>query len=1006
MRNLKRALSLMLSAALIIGMMVISAGAADVYEDFTDKDEIQNAEAVQTLVTLNVINGKEDGSYFDPAGIVTRAEMAKMITIVLNGGIDPVLGVKDTPTFSDIRGHWAESYIEYCTSPAVGAISGRGDGTFDPDATVTVAEAAKMLLVVLGYDSDVFELTGGSWQVNTDVHANNAGLYEGLSLNSSAPLSRDDTAQMVYNALNAYIMERSYDKVLSNGQISYNYNLSEYKTLLNHTYGVYKVEGIVVANEYADLGVADSSIKEGTTALIVTNPDELRTGSNTYALSVSSTVDSNHKDYDKADTFNVTTSAAELGQVVTLFVRPSTTSTVTTRATIIGDPIVSENNVVATISENKDTETKVTNWLKDAGMKLDTDTILVEDYETGVDGDNVFDDIAAASDLMNLGNGIVVTAIDNDADGKVEYVFITNYAFTKVASINTSGNTITLTGRVGGAMDMDDVVAYDGIAKNDYVIYNEAGGRMYIAQPETVTGTPSAYNDDGDITIDGTTYSRSNTPVLAAESNWSVVSKTNNSTAGAISYTTSLTKSEATLYLDPAGYAVVLGSQTNLSAENVCAVVKVANHDNMGTSQDVYVYFADGTHGVYEVSSVNGSADTKLGADEAGLYTYTLSGDSIALDNRMTNSKTGRVELGTDDTLATAKGVSKLTFTDAGSGSNSILVNGGSHTGNLDVYASDETVYFLIDTSKSVGATGYMKVITGMSNVGANSYTGAAPTGGNIGAGAEAMYTISGSTNNAVAVMGWGAGAAKGADSVDVIYVVDTKYTYDAENDANQINVIMPGESEVSQIAIANDAFPTVGMFTYSVDANNVYTLTPVASNKYEGLIKYINNQVIEKSDGTQLNITSDTLIIDVRDLSSNYGNVGTIDAADLNSLSAYAYVKYNDDYDISAIYLIGNYATLTTLGGASVSAGTNMGTKADPIEVNHTNTGNLTVADGVLASDDYGVSSSAVNAEVKVYTDTAFVSSATDGELADGTYYVTVSADNAQTVYYEITLS
>ena len=88
------------------------------------------------------------------------------------------------------------------------------------------------------------------------------------------------------------------------------------------------------------------------------------------------------------------------------------------------------------------------------------------------------------------------------------------------------------------------------------------------------------------------------------------------------------------------------------------------------------------------------------------------------------------------------------------------------------------------------------------------------------------------------------------------------------------------------------------------------------------------------------------------------------------------------------------------------MSAGTNMGTKADPIEVNHTNTGNLTVADGVLASDDYGVSSSAVNAEVKVYTDTAFVSSATDGELADGTYYVTVSADNAQTVYYEITLS
>ena len=43
------------------------------------------------LVELNVINGKDDGS-FDPGGIVTRAEMAKMICVVLNGGSDPNLG--------------------------------------------------------------------------------------------------------------------------------------------------------------------------------------------------------------------------------------------------------------------------------------------------------------------------------------------------------------------------------------------------------------------------------------------------------------------------------------------------------------------------------------------------------------------------------------------------------------------------------------------------------------------------------------------------------------------------------------------------------------------------------------------------------------------------------------------------------------------------------------------------------------------------------------------------
>ena len=106
MRNLKRVLSLAMAAAMLIGMMVVSAGAVSTYEDFTDKDEIQNTEAVNTMVSLGVINGKDDGSYFDPNGIVTRGEMAALIARSLNGGIDPSLGTgAATTTFSDTKGH-------------------------------------------------------------------------------------------------------------------------------------------------------------------------------------------------------------------------------------------------------------------------------------------------------------------------------------------------------------------------------------------------------------------------------------------------------------------------------------------------------------------------------------------------------------------------------------------------------------------------------------------------------------------------------------------------------------------------------------------------------------------------------------------------------------------------------------------------------------------------------------------------------------------------------------
>ena len=55
MRNLKRALSLALAAIMLIGMMVVSASAAG-FDDFSDKDEIVNKDAVSMLTILGVIN--------------------------------------------------------------------------------------------------------------------------------------------------------------------------------------------------------------------------------------------------------------------------------------------------------------------------------------------------------------------------------------------------------------------------------------------------------------------------------------------------------------------------------------------------------------------------------------------------------------------------------------------------------------------------------------------------------------------------------------------------------------------------------------------------------------------------------------------------------------------------------------------------------------------------------------------------------------------------------------
>ena len=255
MKNLKRVLSLALTGTMLAGMMTIGASAAN--KDFTDADEIQHTEAVNVMSTLGVLKGKDTGA-FDPNTTVTRAEMAKIICVMLNGGNDPTLGSASSAMFSDINGHWARSYIEYCASMNI--IAGQGDGTFAPDAPVTGPAAAKMLLVAMGYDSSIFEFTGADWEINVNRRANEAKLYEEIkNIDTSVGLSRDNTAQMAYNALEAKIMETTYDKVISSGEVSWSYGLSN-ETFLNKYFDAYTWVGTFTGNSN-NLGITEGHIQ-------------------------------------------------------------------------------------------------------------------------------------------------------------------------------------------------------------------------------------------------------------------------------------------------------------------------------------------------------------------------------------------------------------------------------------------------------------------------------------------------------------------------------------------------------------------------------------------------------------------------------------------------------------------------------------------------------------------------------------------------------------------------
>ena len=172
------------------------AGAA-----FTDQADIKvDAEVVDTLVSLGVIEGFEDGS-FKPNTTVTRAQMAKMIFTIMNGGNDNANAYASLPTaFTDLpTAAWAQGYVRYLQN--TGIIAGKSATKFAPNDTVTGLEAAKMVLVAAGYNAQKAGLTGAAWAQNTMKYGQLNNLFEDVNTSFTGPCPRQYAAQLIYNTI-------------------------------------------------------------------------------------------------------------------------------------------------------------------------------------------------------------------------------------------------------------------------------------------------------------------------------------------------------------------------------------------------------------------------------------------------------------------------------------------------------------------------------------------------------------------------------------------------------------------------------------------------------------------------------------------------------------------------------------------------------------------------------------------------------------------------------------
>ena len=221
MRNLKRALSLLLSSTLVLGMLVMGSSAAS-YKDVDASNK--NQEAIEVLQTVGIMTGDQNGN-FNPGGSITRNEMAVVMAHLLNLDYDYYRG---TNPFTDVP-EWAAPYVAACA--AEGVVAGIGNGQFGGNQKVTAAQASLMIMKALGYFQNAEDF-GTDWQVATIRQASYINLFNNINATAESALTRGQVAQLVLNGLKAKMVDFTGDKGIQIGDVTVGYK-AEYTARTN-----------------------------------------------------------------------------------------------------------------------------------------------------------------------------------------------------------------------------------------------------------------------------------------------------------------------------------------------------------------------------------------------------------------------------------------------------------------------------------------------------------------------------------------------------------------------------------------------------------------------------------------------------------------------------------------------------------------------------------------------------------------------------------------------------
>ena len=576
MRNLKRALSLGLTATMISGLMVMGSSAAS-YADVTSK---QNEEAIEVLKTVGIMVGDENGK-FNPEAKVTRNEMAVVMCNLLDY---TVASYKGTSPFTDVP-EWAEPYVAACYTN--GITSGYDAKTYGGNDTVTTGQAALMLLKALGYFQYSADF-GSDWLVETTKNGSTAGLFDGVATGAKEALTRNDVAQMVLNALEADLV-----KAEKNGSDV-------------------QVGDIVISG-----GKATYDSRTGTDSKYAEIDDTRVDGKYTIQLG---------EDLYDGDLVKADGADDDFG-------RPSVKWTYENKE--IGTYADDADAVYTASVEKQDLYDLVGSDVYNDLKNGDADFTVVVDGETEGVSQNLSDYIVKNSDddAAQAKKGATTEVFIDDDTNDVVITVINSYVAQVDGDYDENDEELDLKALDGTKLPADDTTLssddfdyLDTYSDEDYVLVTVANGDIKsIALAETVEGKVTAYTEKKNVTVDGTKYEYSKNYTKAVDEEmkydlseaYTVVLDAN----GYVVYSDASDSTEDYVYV--AKLAETSGAKGNLEADAyfIDGTNKVIVVDNDGDGEgeindksavNCWYAFDEKSNGKYELTAVK-SDDQKTG---------------------------------------------------------------------------------------------------------------------------------------------------------------------------------------------------------------------------------------------------------------------------------------------------------------------------------------------------------------------------------------------------------